>query len=145
MFEAVHRGRSKCDIDGATAELDFRLAVLAQSIDAALPLTLLAAASSGEALARFARSAKFRVCIEQGARDVTTAFSAGRHLANANTMTAKFPLCLSEALHAAKRSPCTSLPPHLECRRFRADQPLARAPTRSPPERWPMAPRADAQ
>ena len=77
VFEAVHRGRSECDIDGATAELDFRLAVLAQSIDAALPLTRLAAAPLGGALARFAQSAKFRACFEQGARDVTTAFSAG--------------------------------------------------------------------
>lgn len=129
VFDAVHSGRSERDLDGAVSELDFRLAVLAQTIDAAVPLTRLAVAPSREALARFARSSEFRAWFEHGARDVTDAFTGwamqaardpslagaealvaleqwarhtARRLPNAQTMNAEFPLCLSEALHAAK-------------------------------------------
>ena len=138
LFDAVHRGECTEDAIGAQAELDYRLAVMAQALDAVVPLTRLAVAPTREGLATFAGSAEFRAWFEHGARDFTEAFvgwamrrlrdpelagaealvsleawarQTGRRLANGTAMSASFPVCLSEAVHAAR-----ALPRHLSAR-----------------------------
>ncbi len=128
-FDDVHRGHCPEDPVGATAELDFRLAVLAQTLDAAVPLTRLAVAATREPLARFIASESVRDWFEQGTRDIVDVFVAwalrearnealqgaealvsleawarhtARRLASGSTMSAVFPVCLTEAVHAAK-------------------------------------------
>jgi uncharacterized protein len=64
LFDDVHAGRGQ-DVEGARAELDFRLAVLAQQLDAEVPWARLAAARTREALATFQRSAAFRSTLAQ--------------------------------------------------------------------------------
>jgi uncharacterized protein (UPF0276 family) len=72
-------GRARCEEDpeGAAAEVDFRLAVLAQTLDRALPVSRLLLAGAREPLAAFARSDEFIGCFSPGAtRSVVRAFCA---------------------------------------------------------------------
>ncbi len=127
LFDDVHR--AKCDEDpvGAIAELDYRLAVMVQTLDAAVPLTRVAVAATREAMARFAASDALREWFANGTREFTEVFVAwalrearlmpgaealvsleawaqqtARRLANGTAMNATFPVCLSEALHASR-------------------------------------------
>ncbi len=138
LFDDVHRGRCPEDPVGAEAELNYRLAVIAQTLDAVIPLTRLAVAPTRSALATFVGSAEFRAWFEQGTLELTDVFTAwamrrlrdpelvgaealvsleiwarqtGRRLAPGASMTATFAVCLSDALHAAK-----ALPRHLSSR-----------------------------
>lgn len=74
VFTDTHRGHCADDPEGATAELDFRLAVIAQALDQSLPLSRLAVASTREALADFAASAEFLESLQAG-RDLTDGFA----------------------------------------------------------------------
>lgn len=65
LFDDVHAGRG-ADVEGARAELDFRLAVLAQQLDAEVPWARLAAARTREALATFQQSTAFRGAVAHG-------------------------------------------------------------------------------
>ncbi len=71
-------GRDEClgDPVGARAELDFRLAVLAQHLDRPFPVSRLLFAATREDLLDFARSDVFCDCFFEGARTVTRAFGA---------------------------------------------------------------------
>ena len=129
LFDDVHQGVCAEDPEGARAELDYRLAVMAQTLDAAVPLTRLAVAPTRAALAAFAGGEAFRAWFEHGARELTDAFTAwamrearspalqgaealvsleawaqhaARRLAPGTAMNASFPVCLTEALHAAR-------------------------------------------
>jgi uncharacterized protein (UPF0276 family) len=74
--------RAYCDSDdpedpeGAAAELDFRLAVLAEEIDRFWPLTRLLVAGTRDDLIRFARSAEFRAAFQPPGKEPATAFAA---------------------------------------------------------------------
>ena len=59
---------------GVEADLDFRLAVLAQSIDRVYPLSRLLLAGTREGLLGFSRSAGFRACFAEDSRSVERAF-----------------------------------------------------------------------
>jgi hypothetical protein len=74
LFDVVHAGVSDEDPVGARAEQDFRLAVLAEVLDGAVPWARLAVASRRVDLARFMTSAAFREVFEQGHRSMPEAF-----------------------------------------------------------------------
>ncbi len=73
-------GRLPCDEDptGAAAELDFRLAVLAQTLERSFPLSRLLLAGTREGLADFARSDAFIGCFTdpERSRTVLRAFAS---------------------------------------------------------------------
>jgi uncharacterized protein (UPF0276 family) len=60
---------------GTQADLDFRLAVLAQHLDRAYPLSRLFLAATREGLLSFCRSDAFRQCFAEPSRTVEKAFS----------------------------------------------------------------------
>jgi uncharacterized protein (UPF0276 family) len=138
VFTEVHRAHCPDDPEGATAELDYRLAVIAQTLDAAVPLTRLAIAASRDALTRFVATDEVRDWFEHGNREFADVFVAwsmralrepalrraealvsleawarhtARRLTHGASMPAVFPVCLTDALHAAK-----ALPRHLGAR-----------------------------
>lgn len=80
LFTEVHGALGPADDpEGARAEQDYRLAVLAEVLDAARPLTRLLVAGSREGLARFALSAEYRACFEEpaaGGRGLGAALAA---------------------------------------------------------------------
>jgi hypothetical protein len=61
---------------GTLADLDFRLAVLAQHLDRAYPISRLLLAATREELLSFCRSQAFRECFAEPSRTVEKAFSA---------------------------------------------------------------------
>jgi uncharacterized protein len=72
-FEAVHQGRGD-DRTGAQAELDYRLAVVAEVLDASVPLARLSVAPRRADLAAFLAAPEFRESLEAG-RDVVDGFA----------------------------------------------------------------------
>ncbi len=74
LFDAVNAGVSDEDPVGARAEQDFRLAVLAEVLDGAVPWARLAVAFCRADLARFMTSAAFRDVFEQGHRSMPEAY-----------------------------------------------------------------------
>ncbi|MDX2010311.1 MAG: DUF692 family protein [Myxococcaceae bacterium] len=79
LFDDVHAGRGD-DVAGALAEQDFRLAVLAQALDAEVPWARLALAPGREALLAFMTSVAFRDGFARGLqlRDVFIAWGETR-------------------------------------------------------------------
>lgn len=76
IFDRAYRGLpDEGDPTGASAELHFRLAILAEEIDRDWPLTRLLIAARPKDLARFAASAEFRGVFESG-KAMQKAFAA---------------------------------------------------------------------
>ncbi len=77
IFDRVYSGRADPeDPDGTTAELDFRLAVLAEEIDRCWPLSRLLLAGTREDLVRFTASPEFRGMFQHPGKALTKAFAA---------------------------------------------------------------------
>lgn len=64
------------DEEGVGAEVDYRMAVLAEALDETFPLSRLLLAATREGLATFVRSAAFRACFAECQRTLTRAFQA---------------------------------------------------------------------
>ena len=77
VFDQAYGGLpDEVDPEGALAELHFRLAIIAETIDRWWPLTRLLIAASTRDLARFAASAEFRSAYETPGKDLAKAFAA---------------------------------------------------------------------
>jgi uncharacterized protein (UPF0276 family) len=84
LFDDVHAGRGG-DAEGARAEQDFRLAVLAQVLDAEVPWARLAVAPGRDALATFMASPAFREGFTRGEPTCATFLRWAHHHAGAST------------------------------------------------------------
>jgi uncharacterized protein (UPF0276 family) len=77
IFDQTYDGLpDEMDPTGASAELDFRLAVIAEELDRWWPLTRILIAATRQDLMRFAASTEFRSVFEPPGKDLAKAFAA---------------------------------------------------------------------
>jgi uncharacterized protein (UPF0276 family) len=111
-FREAHAGEG-ADGEGARAEQDFRLAVLAEELDAAAPLTRLLLAGTREGLAAFATSAEYRAGFRPGGQGPAGALAAwARRRVREEGLEALAPVLAFEGAleHAAHHAPAPPRP-----------------------------------